>query len=124
VTVTLDAAQVEWSRLAERWGELTSEDSRADPVLTHAASEVRAAILATACTPTGWATPDAIGHCSPLGAVWLLFEPVEEQPRAGEDRRRNEGRGKASVPSQTIRLAGPSDGVVMPHGECCSGSAA
>jgi hypothetical protein len=83
VTVTLDAAQVAWSRLAKRWGELTSQDSRADPVLTRTASEVRAAISATACTLIGWATPDAIGHRSPSGAVWLLFEPVEEQPEGG-----------------------------------------
>jgi len=38
VTATLDAAQVAWTRLAKRWGELTSPDSRADPALTRAAS--------------------------------------------------------------------------------------
>ena len=81
VTVTLDAAQVAWSRLAKRWGELTSPDSRPDPALTRAASEVRAAIAATASTPTGWATPDQIAsrvdlkrtlkslHLSMVGAV-------------------------------------------------------
>jgi hypothetical protein len=81
VTATLDAAQVAWTRLAKRWGELTSPDSRADPALTRAASEVRAAISATACTPTGWATPDQIAnrvdlrrtlkglHLSMVGAV-------------------------------------------------------
>jgi hypothetical protein len=60
VTTKLDAAQIAWSRLAKRWGELTSPDSRADPALARAASEVRAAISATACSPTGWATPDQI----------------------------------------------------------------
>jgi hypothetical protein len=42
VTVSLDAAQVVWTRLAKRWGELASPDSRPDPALA-AASEVRAA---------------------------------------------------------------------------------
>jgi hypothetical protein len=60
VTVSLDAAQVAWSRLAKRWGELTSQDSRGDAALTRAASEVRAAISAIACNPTGWASPDEI----------------------------------------------------------------
>ncbi|HEX6759243.1 MAG TPA: hypothetical protein VF086_12665 [Propionibacteriaceae bacterium] len=46
VTMKLDAAQVAWSRLAKRWGELTSPDSRTDPALTRAAGEVRAAISA------------------------------------------------------------------------------
>ena len=80
VTATLDAAQVAWTRLAKRWGELTSPDSRADPALTRAASEVRAAISATACTPTGWATHQIDGrvdlkrtlkglHPSMVGAV-------------------------------------------------------
>jgi hypothetical protein len=62
VTATLDASQVAWSRLAKRWGELTSQDSRTDPALTRAASEVRAAIAATASTPIGWATPDQIAN--------------------------------------------------------------
>ena len=62
VTGSLDASQVAWSRLAKRWGELTSPDSRADPALARAASEVRAAITATACTPTGWATSDQIAN--------------------------------------------------------------
>ena len=60
LTATLDASQVAWSRLAKRWGELTSQDSRPDPALARAASEMRAAISATACTPTGWATPAQI----------------------------------------------------------------
>ena len=46
--------------MAKRWGELTGQDSRPDPALARAASEVRAAISATACNPTGWATPDQI----------------------------------------------------------------
>jgi hypothetical protein len=62
VTAALDAAQVAWSRLAKRWGELTSQDNRTDPALTRAAGEVRAAIAATASTPTGWATPDQIAN--------------------------------------------------------------
>ena len=53
----LDANQVAWSRAAKRWGELTSPDSRTDPVLVGAAAEVRAAIAAAAANPTGWATP-------------------------------------------------------------------
>src|SRR4030095_9088516 len=61
-TATLDAAQVAWSRLAKRWGELTSPDSRADPALARAASEVRSAIRATSCNATGWATPDEIAN--------------------------------------------------------------
>jgi hypothetical protein len=81
VTATLDASQVAWSRLAKRWGELTSPDSRPDPALTRAAGEVRAAIAATASTPTGWATPRQIAnrvdlkrtlkslHLSMVGAV-------------------------------------------------------
>ena len=54
---TLEANQVAWSRLAKRWGELTSPASRTDPALVAAASEVRAAIAATATNQTGWATP-------------------------------------------------------------------
>jgi hypothetical protein len=81
VAGSLDASEVAWSRLAKRWGELTSEISGADPALTRAASEVRAAISATACIPTGWATPDQIAgrvdlkrtlksfHLSMVGAV-------------------------------------------------------
>ncbi|HEY6688837.1 MAG TPA: hypothetical protein VI094_21825 [Propionibacteriaceae bacterium] len=81
VTATLDASQVAWSRLAKRWGELTSPGSRPDPALTRAAGEVRAAIAATASTPTGWATPGQIAnrvdlkrtlkslHLSMVGAV-------------------------------------------------------
>jgi hypothetical protein len=83
LTVTLDASQVAWSRMAKRWGELTGQDSRPDPALARAASEVRAAISATACNPTGWATPDQIAgrvdlkralkslHLSMVGAVDL-----------------------------------------------------
>jgi hypothetical protein len=81
VAGSLDAAQVAWSRVANRWGELTNPNSRADPALSRAAGEVRAAISATACTPTGWATPDQIAgrgdlkrtlkslHLSMVGAV-------------------------------------------------------
>jgi hypothetical protein len=57
---TLEANQVAWSRLAKRWGELTSPASRTDPALVAAASEVRAAIAATATTQNGWATPDQL----------------------------------------------------------------
>jgi hypothetical protein len=61
VTIARDAVQVAWSPLAKRWGELTSQDRRADPALTRAASEVRAAaVSATACSPAGWAIPDQI----------------------------------------------------------------
>jgi hypothetical protein len=60
VTVALDAAQVAWSRLAKRWDELATPDSRPGPVLAGAANEVRAAIRATSCNATGWATPDQI----------------------------------------------------------------
>jgi plasmid maintenance system antidote protein VapI len=62
LTVTLDASQVAWSRMAKRWGELTDQDSRPDPALARAASEVRAAISATACNPTGWATPRSLAE--------------------------------------------------------------
>jgi hypothetical protein len=57
---TLEANQVAWSRLAKRWGELTSPTSRTDPALVDAASEVRAAIAATATTQNGWATPEQL----------------------------------------------------------------
>ena len=57
---TLEANQVAWSRLAKRWGELTSPASRTDPALVAAASEVRAAIAATATNQAGWATPDQL----------------------------------------------------------------
>ncbi len=57
---TLEANQVAWSRLAKRCGELTSPASRTDPALIAAASEVRAAIAATATNQTGWATPDQL----------------------------------------------------------------
>jgi hypothetical protein len=95
VTATLDASQVAWSRLAKRWGELTGEDSRTDPALTRAASEVRAAITATACTPTGWAAPDQIAnrvdlkrtlkslHLSMVGAIdiaHVVREVAANQP--------------------------------------------
>ena len=57
---TLEANQVAWSRLAKRWGELTSPASRTDPALVTAAGEVRAAIAATATNQNGWATPDQL----------------------------------------------------------------
>jgi hypothetical protein len=57
---TLEANQVAWSRLAKRWGELTSPASRTDPLLVAAASEVRAAIAASATTQNGWATPEQL----------------------------------------------------------------
>jgi hypothetical protein len=57
---TLEANQVAWSRAAKRWGELTSPASRTDPALVAAASEIRAAIAATATTQNGWATPDQL----------------------------------------------------------------
>jgi hypothetical protein len=56
----LEGNQVAWSRAAKRWGELTSPASRTDPALVAAASEVRAAITATATNPTGWATPEQL----------------------------------------------------------------
>ena len=56
----LEANQVAWSRVAKRWGELTSPASRTDPALVGAASEVRAAIAAAATNQTGWATPDQL----------------------------------------------------------------
>jgi hypothetical protein len=56
----LEANQVAWSRAAKRWGELTNPASRTDIALVGAASEVRAAIAATATNPTGWATADQL----------------------------------------------------------------
>ena len=56
----LEANQVAWSRAAKRWGELTNPASRTDPALVAAASEVRAAIAATATNQAGWATPDQL----------------------------------------------------------------
>ena len=46
--------------MAKRWGELTSPASRTDPRLVAAASEVRAAIAATATNRNGWATPEQL----------------------------------------------------------------
>jgi len=56
----LEASQVAWSRAAKRWAELTSPASRTDPSLIGAASEVRAAIAATATDQNGWATPEQL----------------------------------------------------------------
>jgi hypothetical protein len=56
----LEADQVAWSRVAKRWGELTSPASRTDPALVGAAGEVRAAIAVAATNPTGWATPEQL----------------------------------------------------------------
>jgi hypothetical protein len=57
---TLEASQMAWNRMAKRWGELTNPASRTDPALVGAASEVRAAIAATATNQAGWATPDQL----------------------------------------------------------------
>ena len=57
---SLEASQMAWSRMAKRWGELTNPASRTDPALVGAASEVRAAIAATATNQAGWATPDQL----------------------------------------------------------------
>jgi hypothetical protein len=53
---SLEASQIAWNRMAKRWRELTSPASRIDPALVGAASEVRAAIAATATNQAGWAT--------------------------------------------------------------------
>src|SRR5215218_2837827 len=55
-----DETQVAWSQVARRWAALTSPESRVDPLLVRAASQVRATVAATASNPTGWATPDEI----------------------------------------------------------------
>src|SRR5215212_8008867 len=55
-----DDTQVAWSQVARRWAELTSPESRVDPLLVRAASQVRATVAASAANPTGWATPDDI----------------------------------------------------------------
>jgi hypothetical protein len=55
-----DETQVAWSQVARRWAELTSPESRVDPLLVRAASQVRATVAATAANPTDWATPDDI----------------------------------------------------------------
>jgi hypothetical protein len=57
---SLEASQMAWSRMAKRWGELTSPASRTDPALVGAASEVRAAIAAAATNQAGWAAPDQL----------------------------------------------------------------
>jgi len=56
----LDETQLAWSQVARRWAELTSPESRVDPLLVRAASQVRATVAAAASNPTGWATPDEI----------------------------------------------------------------
>jgi hypothetical protein len=60
LTPSLEASQMAWTRMAKRWGELTNPASRTDPALVAAASEVRAAIAATATNQAGWATPDQL----------------------------------------------------------------
>jgi len=60
VIPSLDGTQVAWTRVARRSAEVTSPQSRVDPLLVRAASEVRATIASTASNPTGWATPDEI----------------------------------------------------------------
>jgi hypothetical protein len=60
LTPALEASQMAWNRMAKRWGELTSPASRTDPALVGAASEVRAAIAATATNQAGWATLDQL----------------------------------------------------------------
>jgi hypothetical protein len=62
LTPSLEASQTAWSRMAKRWGELTSPASRTDPALVGAASEVRAAIAAAATDQAGWATPDQLAN--------------------------------------------------------------
>jgi hypothetical protein len=56
----LEDIQIAWTRAAKRWAELNGPASRTDPALARAAAEVRAALAATASTPTGWATPDQL----------------------------------------------------------------
>jgi hypothetical protein len=65
----LEANRAAWSRAAKRWGELTSPASRTDPALVTAASEVRAAIAATATNQAGWATPDQLASRIDLSAA-------------------------------------------------------
>ena len=56
----LDATQVAWTRVARGWSELARPAGLPDPALVRAASDVRAAVAATAHTATGWATPDQL----------------------------------------------------------------
>src|SRR5215218_6538141 len=82
---SLEASQMAWNRMAKRWGELTSPASRTDPALVGAASEVRAAIAATATNQAGWATPDQLAsrldlphiaktlHLSMVAAVEIAY---------------------------------------------------
>lgn len=56
----LDATQVAWSQAAKRWSELRPPGGLADPALIHAASEVRAAVAASAYGRAGWAKPDVL----------------------------------------------------------------
>jgi hypothetical protein len=82
---SLEASQMAWSRMAKRWGELTSPASRTDPALVGVASEVRAAIAATATNQAGWATPDQLAsrldlpnivktlHLSMVGSVEIAY---------------------------------------------------
>ena len=46
--------------MARRWAELTSPESRVDPLLVRAASQVRATVATTATNATGWATAEEI----------------------------------------------------------------
>jgi hypothetical protein len=65
----LEASQVAWSRAAKRWGELTNPASRTDPALVGAASELRAAIAATATNQNAWASPDQLARRVDLPAT-------------------------------------------------------
>ena len=59
-TTLIDTSQIAWTRAANRWSELINPAVRTDPKLLGAASEVRAALAATAHDQMGWATADVI----------------------------------------------------------------
>jgi hypothetical protein len=91
---TLEANQVAWSRLAKRWGELTSSASRTDHLLVVAAGEVRAAIAATATSQTRYQSKTPRPAAPP--------KTVETAPQPACSRT-----GHSSTPSQNPQVLQP-----------------
>lgn len=63
---TLDATQLAWTDVANRWAEMTTPVSRTDLDLVHAAGELRAAVREVAHDTT-WARPDVMAGRVDLG---------------------------------------------------------
>ena len=62
IHATITASGEAWNQLANRWADLASSDSRADPDLTHTASQLRAACRELTHRPGGPATPQQVAN--------------------------------------------------------------